>query len=291
MYSLHMDKEEELQALTTHDLETEQGKQKLFNYQCMKELAETMLFTLQTSPINEDVSNRIQTTKAHIDSLKDLIHKEEVKQKNISLLKADFKEKLNLPDFGILDNFDVEKCRLYCPTFSDTSGTTSLETFWKKLCCFAEQEQLSEKGVKQVLSCLLQGSAYETYYFIKERSIKEILQTLIDRFGLISTLSDKLQALETIKREEGEKLKSVMARVSQLIDQTQHVVSYEQRKTRHELLMMSNLKNLCNQKAKLAIAEHAATAARAGYTLPFISLYHIALDVERDAPELITNVI
>ena len=172
----------------------------------MQKGAEGMLLMLQNSAPSNEIDNLIQTTQARVENLADLIKKEEDKLTNISQLRGEYKEKLCQPKFGLLDTFDIEKCRLYCPTFSDVNDTTSLETFWKKLCCFAEQEHLSEKGVKQVLSCLLLGPAYETFHHIKDRSMKEIMQTLIDRYGSILTIADKLRVLESIRREKDEKL-------------------------------------------------------------------------------------
>ena len=53
-----------------------------------------------------------------------------------------------------------------------------------------------EKGIKSLLSCLLIGPAFEVYVDNREKSLKEIMQILTDRFGEMLTITDKIKALK-----------------------------------------------------------------------------------------------
>ena len=175
-----------------HTLETEGIKQKLVNHLLMKEMAETLLLTLRSSPPSNEIDAKIQEVTARIAHLTDEIEKEESRWVNIAELKGEFKERLKLPRFGMNKDFDPDKCGINCVPFGEIGDKTSLETFWKKICCFSEQQNLSEEGIKELLSGLLRGSAFDTFFNVKDKNLQTILQVLIDRYGAILTLADKL---------------------------------------------------------------------------------------------------
>ena len=98
---------------------------------------------------------------------------------------------------------------------------------------------------------------------------------LIDRFGSIHTIADKVKALDNLKRRDGEKIQSVMNRCAILIDATKHMVPENEREMRQKLLLTQNLLKLVKPKARSALMAHRASAARAGYNMGYKELLNI----------------
>ena len=286
VYALSLD---EINAINTdtkgdgniHNARTEAIKSNLINLNHIKQTNENTVEMLEIFNTRDSVK-KADEIREQINILDTQIDEEEKKLKDVENLKNEFKEKLRDPILGYNDHFEVESAALSCQKFSDIGDplNNTLEQFWHKICDFSEINSLSEKGIKSLLSCLLIGPAFEVYVDNREKSLKEIMQILTDRFGEMLTITDKIKALNEIKRNHGEKLSSVMARCSSLVEATKHTVPKEQREVRYELLMIANLMKLCSEKAKNEISKERARAARAGYSLPYKSLYLQAIAIE-----------
>ena len=264
-----------------HNTRTEAIKSNLITLNYIKQSNENTLALLEITNTSESLETADEV-RDQIEHLEKTIEEEETKLKDIEKLKSEFKEKLRMPILGTNQKYDIESAALSCQKFSDNNSpiNNNLEQFWNKLVDFAESNSLSETAIKSLLSCLLIGPAFEVYIDNRDKNLKEIAQILTDRFGEILTISDKLKALHELHRLPGEKLSSVMARCSSLIDATKQSVPREQREVRYELLMTNNLLKLCSCKAKNEIIKERARAARAGYNLPYKSLFLQALAVE-----------
>ena len=267
----------------THSMTTELMKSKIIMYTQLKEMAQSMLASLKssTNAPTLETTQQIQILEQKIIHFDKLINTEEDKFKKISELREAHQQRLKMPTFGTNDRYDIEVVALTTPSFGHGNDKLSLEEFWNKVCSLTENENLSEKAVKNLLSCLLSGEAYQAYHDNKSKSLQEILQVLIDRFGDIQTIEDKLQSLQNISRQPGEKLAGVMRRVSALIDKTKHMVEPSEQLMRYNLLMTQNLIKLCSQKAKRRLLSERAKAARSGYNLPYKNLFFLAADTER----------
>ena len=268
----------------THSMTTELTKAKIIMYTQLREMAQSMLASLKSSPDTPttETTQQIQLFEQKVVNFDKLIENEEDKFKKIAELKNAHQQRLKMPSFGTNDKYDIEVVALTCPSFRNGDDKLSLEEFWNKVCSLTENENLSEKAVKNLLSCLLSGQAYQAYHDNKSKTLQEILQVLIDRFGDIQTIEDKLQSLQYISRQPGEKLASVMRRVSALIDKTKHIVDPNEQSMRYNLLMTQNLINLCSQKARRIVLSERAKAARSGYNLPYKNLFFLASDTERN---------
>ena len=266
----------------SHGMATELIKIKLITFTQLKEMAQSLAENLKSQKDPQpETTQEIDKLEQKIINFDNLIKAEETKFNKIYKLKAAHQERLKMPTFGTADTYNIEHAALTCPSFTDTACKLTLEEFWNKICSFTENENLSENGVKSLLSCFLHGPAYQTYYDNKSKPLQEIVQVLIDRFGDIQTIEDKLQLLQKISRLPGEKLASVMRRVSALIDKTKHIVDKNEQNMRYEILMTEHLIKLCSPRASKRILSERDKAARAGYILHYKNLFTLASDIER----------
>ena len=269
-------------ASNNHGMATELIKIKLINFTQLKEIAQSMVLSLKSQKDPQpETTQEIDKLEQKIANFDMLINTEEAKFNKIHDLKTAHHERLKMPNFGTADTYKIENAVLTCPTFTDTTCKLTLEEFWNKICSFTENEGLSEKGVKSLLSSCLHGPAYQVFHDNKSKPLHKIVQILIDRFGDIQTIEDNLQSLRTISRFPTEKLSSVMRRVSALIDKTKHIVDQKEQDMRYELLMKEYLMKLCSLKARKRIITENDKAARAGYILNYKNLYALASDIER----------
>ena len=232
---------------------------------------------LQNSSENSEI---IKEANAQLNALDKHIKENNEKLEKIYQLKEKFQEKLQLPNFGSNDTYDPEEAVLSCQYFTGIKDTITLQQWWNKIACFTETKELSETAVKKLLGCLLNGPAHETFIDNRQKDLSIILQCLLDRHGSVETMSDKINCLDNIKRAKNEKLSSLMARISSLVDATNLLVKEDQRDPRKEIIMTEKLINLCSERAKQAILRERAKAARSGYILSYKNLYSIAADIE-----------
>ena len=275
-----------------HQIATEQAKEKIASIKNTILMQNDILRMYKTLNRDGSLKLSIETIEGRIKDLTVETEKEEQKLKNIANLKSEFKEKLPLPTFGAEDAVNAEAARLSIPCLGmDNSsklyspqinqGTVTLEEFWNKLSLFVESEGLSEAGTKKLFGLLMFGEPYRAYFDNKDKPIKDILQILIDRFGSVHTIADKLKALDNMSRGDGEKIQGVMNRCNILVDATKYLVPENEREMRQNVLMTQNLLKLVKPKAKNAILMQRSSAARAGYNLSYKELLNIAIDAER----------
>ena len=275
-----------------HQIATEQSKEKIASIKNTIYMQNDILRLYKTINRDNNLKLSIETIEGRIKDLTLENEKEEQKLKNIANLKSEFKEKLPLPTFGTEDAVNAEAARLSIPCLGmDNSsklyspqinqGIVTLEEFWNKLSLFVEAEGLSEAGTKKLFGLLMFGEPYRAYFDNKDKPIKDILQILIDRFGSVHTIADKLKALDNMSRGDGEKIQGVMNRCNILVDATKYLVPENEREMRQNVLMTQNLLKLVKPKAKNAILMQRSSAARAGYNLSYKELLNIAIDAER----------
>ena len=264
-----------------HSTNTKLMESNLLNLKYLCEINKDLLLLMdQLGP--KDKIAEIGKAKQRLKQIEEKINKDEEHLKEISILQNAFKQTLDSPEYGTEDKFDMEEASLSCNTFTDTEGRVTLDQFWKKLCHFSKQKRLSEKAVKNLLSSLLHGQAFEVYNDNKDKKLEDIKQILIDRFGEITTISDHVRSLENLTRGPNEKLASVMARCALLLDKTKYLTEEKHRDSRYEIEMKNKLFQLCKSNAKIAIERERNHALRAGYSLPYANLFNLALDAERN---------
>ena len=264
-----------------HSTNTKLLESNLANLKYLCEINKDILFLLDQIG-SEDKLPEIGKAKLRLTQIEDKINKDKDHLKEISILSNAFKQTLEMPEFGNVDEFDMEEAALSCNTFTDADGKITLDQFWKKICNYAKLKNLTEKATKNLLGSLLHGHGFEIYNDNKEKDLETITQVLIDRFGEITTISDHVRALENLTRGPKEKLASVMSRCALLLDKTKYLAEAKHRDSRYEIEMKNKLFTVCSQKAKMAIERERNYALRAGYSLPYANLFNLALDAERE---------
>ena len=269
-----------------HKVITKLNKENLILMQNNKILTEAVKIIF-TDPnfSNSQYDETKQAVNECFKKNKDCIREKENEMKNVSDLSNEFRQVLQLPNFGANDKINIEEARLAVPLFSNETDSSKLQEFWQKLVCYSETEKLSEAAVKNLLSFLLQGRPYNAFYENKGKSLKDISKMLIDRFGCVSTINDKLKELDSITRGEKESLPGAMSRVAELIDSTKLVAREEIREYRSEMLMLEYLFKLASSKAKQEMLSHKSKALRSGYRVEYKDLLAIAIDTERKQQE------
>ena len=265
-----------------HKLIGKQSKENLKSLNHFKDLSEALNNILNTAHYStSQFDESRKAVKDNYKSLKDSIREEEDKLKDASALSNKFRQILQQPVFGANIKINIEEARLAVPLFSDETDSSNLQEFWQKLVSYAETEKLSETSVKNLLSFLLQGRPYRAFYQNKEKSLQEICKIFIDRFGSVTTMSDKIKDLESICRKDKESIRGTMSRVAELIDATQLLVKESDRQVRYEILMTNNLLKLASSKAKQACLNHRSRALRSGIISSYKELLGIACEMER----------
>ena len=264
-----------------HQVSTENIKTTLINLHYFADTLEALLVSLQKQEKDDEINDQIKNVEKRLKHIKEQIKSNDRKLAEVAELKNQYTEKLEMPELGINDDYDIEKARLSIPIYKEDSSSVSLVEFWSKLTCFAEAYHLSEEAIKSLLSCLLLGYPYKAFFDNRSKPLKSIITILADRFANIQTMGDKLAILDSIKRDSKETLPSAMQRVSILIDQTANTVPPEDRASRYKLLMQNHLMNLCSAKARNAIIFQRTKASRHGFTLNYQDCFQIAKDQER----------
>ena len=267
-----------------HSTNTKIMESNIENLKYLCDIQKDILFLLEELG-NEDKLPEIGKAKLRLTEMSEKFKKEEENLKEINILSNAFKQTLEMPEFGDVQEFDIEEAALSCNTFTDSDGKVTLDQFWNKIRNFSIQRALSEQAVKNLLGSLLHGHAFEVYNDNRENDLAKITQVLIDRFGEITTISDHVRSLENLTRGPKEKLASVMARCALLLDKTKYLCEAKHRDSRYEIEMKNKLFTVCSEKAKIAIEKERNYALRAGYSLPYANLFNLALDAERDDPE------
>ena len=264
---------------SVHNNNTDTTKAKLLNLKYVKNNSENLIIALQNQT-SEEAVQKIREATAQVQDLEKQIELEEARLKEIYQLRDEFKEKLWMPKFGFNDTYEIERARLSCVVFSDVNDVVTLEEWWNKIACFTETESLTEKAVRNLLSCLLNGPAYETYVDNRQKSLKELLQVLIDRYGSLLTIEDKFRELDDIIRKPSEKLQSIMARISSLVDSTQYFYDPSERESRRKLVLLDKLLHVVEPSIKNKLISERVKAARCGYILDYKQLFNLAKDLE-----------
>ena len=272
-----MGKDTEIKSV--HNNNTDTTKAKLLNLKYVKNNTENLIIALKNQTSDEAIQ-KLREATIQVKELEKEIEDEETKLSNIYKLQDEFKEKLILPKFGNNDKYDPECAYLSCNTFIGKDDKVTLNQFWNKLLCFSETNQLSELAVKQLLSCLLNGPAHSTYVDHKDKGLTVIVQALIDRYGSLLTIEDKLRELDDITRKPSEKLQSIMARISSLIDSTQYFYDPSERESRRKLVLFDKLLNVVEPSIKNKLISERVKAARCGYILDYKQLFNLAKDLE-----------
>ena len=123
-----------------------------------------------------------------------------------------------VPKFGKEDKIDMQAIAIL-PTFDPKDLDTTLSQFWQKISLYIESHGLTEKAAKVILHYCLQGEAFETLQMSKEKSIKEIINSLKDSFGGFPTKTDFEEQMNQFKRGRDESIKAAMNRYEYIINQ------------------------------------------------------------------------
>lgn len=262
-----------------HDVKTATIMSNLESLKLLKDSTENVLKLLELQN-SEEANSKIDSIKEQLEMIKKDIDSKEQFIKSINILKNKHTQHLDLPNFGAKEDFNLEDAVLSCQIFKDIGESITLEIFWHKFCLFCETNNLSEKACIKVLSSLLHGPAHEVFFHNKDKNLEDIVQALIDRFGEMHTIPEKLVSLENLSRKEGERLSSIMQKASALITSTSFIVDEKSRDARYEILMSQNLMKHCTSAAKRAILKQKSAALRAGYIMNYKSMYLTAIEAE-----------
>ena len=143
------------------------------------------------------------------------------KLKDMNELISNQNVHLEMPNFGLRDELDTEELRLHVPLFGLSAPSISISTFWKKLITFAESKEYSEQAVKKALGNLLQGQAFELYFNIRSKSLKEIIEALEGSYSDFTTILDLDCKLHSMQRTGDQTLTNFMNEVHTLLIKTE----------------------------------------------------------------------
>ena len=192
-----------------HKLATQQKKETVHTLTALKVLSDTLKKLLNSPHFHDEWNPEKKALNEQYNKVNECLQIEQKKLTDISTLSNKFKQNLSQPRFGSNDKLNIEEARLAVPLFSDDSDSSNLMEFWQKLVVYVETEKYSENATKSLLSFLLQGRPYRTFYSNKDKSLEEICAILIDRHGNVTTISDKIKALDSISRNERLKISTL----------------------------------------------------------------------------------
>lgn len=229
----------------------------------------------QTKESTEVEKKIVTDFKKTIDLLSADIAVTEAKLNAIMALKKSHKATLELPNFGDVEDVNLEHLTMAVANFSGIDNVTLDET-WSKLLVFGESLQLAEAAYKKALGTILQGEAFLLYKIYRDKDLSEILINLTRRFGGSPTLGEILQNLEDFSRAENETLISAITRAGCLLDQTRHTVAAELQDHRKLFHLEMLLLKIAAPAAKNAMSKMRAKAAKLGLTITYENLLEIA---------------
>ena len=268
--------------LDFHSLRAENYKARLLNLHLSNDMFQALRTSMMAQEQKDDIPQKLQTVNNKITEIEKLIKDMDAKLEQISKLKQQNTDHLEPIKLGKTDKINVEEANSYLPNFNgnEKEDSVSFAEFHRKLTTYSEVNDLSEIAIKSLLSCKLQGPAHTEYFEHREKSLKDILQVLFDRFGTAITIADKIRMLETIKRHKKESIASVMNRVEVLIDKTKNQSQKDDQETRRRILLTENLRKLCSRNARKAIMQKQSNAGENGFILNYKDMLKIAKETE-----------
>ena len=223
---------------------------------------------------------KFQTELAQLKTLAETLDKAIKRQKELLAVQE---HKLELPTFGEEDDVDLKQLRLHVPCFDPTLTSVEFKHFWMKLKGFAEYRNYSEKGIKDALHNLLQGTAFEYFCGVMQKPLKQILEGLEMAFHCHETIEDLMVQLDTKKRQPGQTITNFMVEVGQLLVATQYARpdNPDMNKGYENAILHIKLMENCSEAARKAIKEAETKANQEGRgPLKYKDLLLIARDVE-----------
>ena len=155
--------------------------------------------------------------------IKDLNEELQKQEKKINQLLKDIENETEDPDddilmpkYGQTNKIDPTSV-MVLPEFSRNKAKLTLYQFWVKVMTYVEAQGISEKGTKSILCQLLRGKALDIYLMNDDKSVKEIICRLKDRYESFPTREDFEDQLEKFQREENEEIKAAMNRYEHII--------------------------------------------------------------------------
>ena len=274
--------------LDIHSIKAENIKARLINLHYSNEMFQALRTSMMAQEQKDDIPQKLQEVNNKITEIEKLIKDNDTKLEQIAKLKQQNTDHLEPIKLGKTVKINVEEANAYLPNFNgnDKGNSVSFSEFHRKLTTYSEVNDLSEIAIKSLLSCKLQGAPHSEYFEHREKSLKDILQVLHDRFGTAITMADRIRMLETIKRDKEESIASCMNRVEVLIDKTKNQAQKDDQETRRRILLTENLRKLCSKNARNAIMQKQSNAGENGFLLNYKDMLKIAKETEmlEDSP-------
>ena len=151
-------------------------------------------------------ANEITELEKKMDKI--VIELESIRRKQKSGNDDDY---ISLPTYGTTDTPDFTALKSL-PAFDPDKKDPSLYDIWQLIVEFVQNCNLSEKGLRTILTSKLKGRALSTYLRIKSKSIKEIIILLKEEYGSFPTKELLEFEKDNFNRKENESIKGAMSR-------------------------------------------------------------------------------
>ena len=175
-------------------------------------------------------------------------------------------EYLDLPPFGDEHRVDMREVE-GLPKFNPENQKITLYQFWKKLSQFVKAKKMSEEATKSILSQTLLGIAFDIFDRNHDKSVKDIITQLRNRFGTFPTKASLLDQLSTFSRDSNEPIRSAMNRFEYLL----HNI-YKRDPHINQIVegdCKQKVRDLAHPEAKIQLDRKEAIATAQGQTLSY----------------------
>ena len=179
---------------------------------------------------------------------------------------------LDLPLFGNEHRFDMREIE-GLPKFNPDTQKITLYQFWQKLSQFVKAKKLSEEATKSILAQTLEGIAFDIFNRNHEKSVKDIITQLRNRFGSFPTKASLLDQLSSFSRDFNEPIRSAMNRFEYLL----HNI-YKRDPRVNEIIerdCKQKVRDLAHQEAKIQLDRKEAISMAQGQTFSYIDRLNI----------------
>ena len=181
-----------------------------------------------------------------------------------------------IPTFGKNSRIDFHGVQ-GIPTFDPNNPTPTLYQVWELICEFSTNSGLTEKAIKTILSQKLKHEAFDMYMLFKDRSLKNIIEHLKNRFGSFPTIYDYEEQYESFNRRKGEDISTAMARFEMILRKVYHQQSPDEIKKIIERDCKTMVKKIALPEARKQLDREEQKAKLKGCLYTYIDRLHTVI--------------
>ena len=261
----------EIKFLSLKDLENiEENISTLKNseFQKLKEQYEQAIATLQVSENQFLISknalekaiqeNNIEFIRGH-KSLRDSIENQKKRLKQLTTKIKDlvskkspyFPSEIKMPRLGKKDSFNAEQIKLF-PTVGSNEDI-SIKDLFLVLSEWAENEGLSEKGLKRAIFCRLRGGRAKSWLRYKDLPLKDAILSMINLHDRSESVMKYASQIKSFARQSGEDIQNSVERLLVSINKYLENKTVEEQKILRKEILISKLSGLLSQRGYLEL--------------------------------------